>query len=306
MRYSLESRCRAVKAVMAGAPVATVACSQAVSRASVYRWWSRFRAGGWAALCDRPSTPLHQPRRSPAELEARILAARDASGGDGPVMLAAKLGLAASTVGKVLRRLGRSRRERTPRPQVVRYERERPGELLHIDIKKLGRFWQVGKRILQDGVSRSPRAGWQYLHVAVDDRSRVAYAELLPSERAADAVAFLRRAVAWYGEQGVTVEAVLTDNGVAYRSHRWRDICGVLALRHLRTRPYTPRTNGKAERFIQTLLRQWAYRFVYPSSVHRARALSGWLRWYNRRRPHGSLGGLPPISRVSHVRGQYN
>jgi transposase InsO family protein len=141
--------------------------------------------------------------------------------------------------------------------------------------------------------------------VAVDDHSRLAYAEVLPSERATDAAAFLGRAVAWYQAQGVEPEAVLTDNGVAYRSHRWRERCAELGLRHLRTRPYTPRTNGKAERFIQTLLRQWAYRYVYPTSAHRTRALSGWLRWYNRRRPHGSLGGHPPISRVSHLCGQY-
>ena len=175
-----------------------------------------------------------------------------------------------------------------------------------MDIKKLGRFWAVGKRILRDGVSRSPHAGWQYLHVAVDDHSHLAYAEILPTERQEHTVAFLRRAVAWYREQGVLVEAVLTDNGVSYRSHRWRDTCAELGLRHLRTRPYTPRTNGKAERFIQTMLRQWAYRYVYPTSAHRARALPGWLRWYNRRRPHGSLGGLPPISRVSDVCGQYS
>lgn len=305
MRYSFESRCRAVQAIVAGAPIGVVAAAQGVSRATAYRWWRRYRSEGWAGLRDRACTPRHQPRRLSAELEARILAARDASGGDGPLTLAAKLGLAASTVGKVLRRYGRSRPPRGSRAQVVRYERERPGELLHVDIKKLGRFWQVGKRILQDGVSRSPRAGWQYLHVAVDDHSRLAYAELLPSERAVDAVAFLARAVAWYREQGIVVEAVLTDNGVAYRSLRWREACGDLGFRHLRTRPYRPRTNGKAERFIQTLLRQWAYRFAYPTSAHRARALSGWLRWYNRRRPHGSLDGLPPLSRVSQVRGHY-
>jgi len=194
----------------------------------------------------------------------------------------------------------------TPQPEVVRYERERPGDLLHVDIKKLGRFWEVGKRIRQDGVSRSPHAGWQYLHVAVDDHSRLAYAEVLPSERAPDAVAFLRRAVGWYRDQGLSVEEILTDNGPAYLSHRWRAASIRLGVRHLRTRPYTPRTNGKAERFIQTMLRQWAYRYVSPTSIHRARALSGWLRWYNRRRPHGSLGGLPPTSRLSHLCGQYN
>jgi transposase InsO family protein len=305
MRYSVESRCRAVQAVLAGGSVEAVARAQGVSRATAYRWWSRYQSEGWAGLRDRPCTPRRQPRRTPPEVEDRIVGARQQSG-DGPLVLGAKLGLPASTVGKVLRRLGCSRLPRSPRPPVLRYERERPGELLHVDIKKLGRFWQAGKRVLQDGVRRSPRAGWQYLHVAVDDHSRLAYAEVLPSERREDAVAFLRRAVAWYREQGVVVEAVLTDNGTAYRSHRWRASCASLGLRHLRTRPYTPRTNGKAERFIQTLLRQWAYRYVYPTSAHRARALSGWLRWYNRRRPHGSLGGLPPISRVSHLCGHYS
>jgi transposase InsO family protein len=304
MRYSFESRCRIVQAILVQGSVGAAARAHGVSRATAYRWWSRYRAEGWPGLRDRPCMPHRQPRRTPSEVEACILAAR-AQSGDGPLTLAAKLGLAASTVGKVLRRHGCSRRPRAPRPEVIRYERARPGELLHVDIKKLGRFWEVGKRIRRDGVSRSPRAGWQYLHVAVDDHSRLAYAEVLPSERAADAVAFLGRAVAWYRGQGVEPEAVLTDNGVAYRAHRWRDVCGALGLRHLRTRPYTPRTNGKAERFIQTMLRQWAYRYVYPTSAHRARALPGWLRWYNRRRPHGSLGGQPPISRVSHLCGHY-
>ena len=200
----------------------------------------------------------------------------------GPQVVGAILDRAASTVGKVLRRLGDSRLPREPRPPVVRYERERPGELLHIDTKKLGRFWHVGKRILRDGVQRSPRAGWQHVHVAVDDHSRLAYVEVLPTDRQGDAIAFLERALAWYRERGITVEAVMTDNGPAYVSRRWRERCGKLGLRHLRTRPYTPRTNGKAEALIKTLLREWAYRYAYPSSHHRTRALGGWLRWYNR------------------------
>jgi len=305
MRYSFESRCRAVQAVRDGMRGDIVAPCQGVSRAQLYRWWRRYQDEGWAGLRERPCTPHRQPRRTSAGLEAQIVAARAASG-DGPLTLAAKLGLVASTVGKVLRRYGCSRREHPPRPPTVRYERERPGALLHIDTKKLGRFWQVGKRIRQDGVQRNPHTGWQHVHVAVDDHARLAQAEVLPTDRAADAVAFLRRAVAWYREQGIVVEEVLTDNGAAYRSRLWREACIALGVRHLRTRPYTPRTNGKAERFIQTLLRQWAYRYVYPTSAHRARALAGWLRWYNRRRPHGSLGGLPPVSRVSHLCGQYN
>ena len=187
----------------------------------------------------------------------------------------------------------------------MRYERASPGELLHLDTKKLGRFWHVGKRITRDGVTRSPGAGWQHVHVAVDDHSRLAYAEVRPSDRQGDALAFLDRALAWFRAQGIVVRAVMTDNGPAYSSHAWRRRCAARDLRHLRTRPYTPRTNGKAERLIQILLRSWAYAFAYPSSAHRTRALIGWLRWYNRRRPHGSLDGLPPVSRVSHLCGQY-
>ncbi len=220
-------------------------------------------------------------------------------------MLGALLGRPASTIGKVRRRLGRSRRPRLPRPPVLRYERAHPGELLHLDTKKLGRFWHVGKRIRRDGIQRSPRAGWHHVHVAVDDHSRLAYAEVRPSDRQADALAFLDRALPWFRTQGIAVQAVMTDNGSAYRSHAWRWRCTAHGLRHLRTRPSTPRTNGKAERFIQILLRSWAYGLAYPSSTHRTRALGGWLRWYNRRRPHGSLGGRPPVSRVSHLCGQY-
>ena len=185
------------------------------------------------------------------------------------------------------------------------YERAQPGELLHLDTKKLGRCWHVGKRIHRDGIQRSPQAGWQHVHIAVDDHSRLAYAEVRPSDRQADALAFLDRALAWFRTQGIAVQAVMTDNGSAYRSHAWRQRCAVQALRHLRTRPYTPRTNGKAERFIQILLRSWAYGLAYPSSAHRTRALGGWLRWYNRRRPHGSLDGRPPVNHVSHLCGQY-
>lgn len=304
MRYSYESRCRAVLALLDGWTVDVVADGCGASRATVYRWWRRFLGGGWTALCDRPSTPRSHPRRLSAEDEAEILAIREHSGA-GPQVIAAVLGRAASTVGKVLRRHGQSRLPRGPRPLVQRYERERPGELLHIDTKKLGRFWAVGKRVLGPGTRRSRGAGWQYLHVAVDDHSRIAYAEVLSREDAVACAAFLRRAVAWYAELGIAVERVLTDNAGAYRSHAWCAVRDELGIAPRFTRPYTPRTNGKAERFIQMLLRRWAYAWPYPSSAHRTRALRGWLRWYNRRRPHGSLGGLPPISRVSLVRGQY-
>ena len=207
-----------------GTSVAQAARMCGASRATGYRWWARYRAEGWRGLHERPPIPHHQPRRLSPEAEAEILAVRLRSN-EGPQRVGAIVGRAASTVGKVLRRLGYSRPPKAPQPTVLRYERERPGELLHIDIKKLGRFWHVGKRIRQDGVQRSPRAGWHHVHVAVDDHTRIAYSEVLPSEGASDAVAFLERACRWFGEQGITVESVMTDNGSAYRSSRWHEAC---------------------------------------------------------------------------------
>ena len=174
-----------------------------------------------------------------------------------------------------------------------------------MDTKRLGRFHQVGKAILGDGVQRSPRAGWHHLHVAVDDHTRLAYCEVLGGQGKDAACAFLGRAVAWFADHhDIRVERVLTDNGHAYRSHAWADACASRGIQHRRTRPYTPRTNGKAEAFIGTALREWAYRYAYPSSTKRTQALNGWVRWYNRRRPHSSLGNRPPISRVAQVRDQ--
>jgi len=206
----------------------------------------------------------------------------------------------------VLRRHGCSR---LPRPAEAaarcarRYERARPGELLHVDTKKLGRFWEPGKRVLGEQAGRphkNRRIGWQHLHVAIDDHSRLAYAELLAGEDAAACVRFLERAVAWYRDQGVRVERVLSDNAKAYHSRVWLEATRRLEIERRYTRVYRPRTNGKAERFIQTLLREWAYARSYLSSSLRARALGGYLRWYNRHRPHSALGARPPISRASH------
>ncbi len=301
MRYSLESRCRIVGLILAGSRPREAAAACGASRATGYRLWGRYLEGGWAALVDRPPVPKRQPRRLPRELEQRILAARQLANA-GPVIVAGQLGLPASTVWKVLRRYGVSRLPRPARGPVVRYERERPGELLHVDIKKLGCFWTVGKRVLGSDVgNRSRHAGWQFLHLAIDDHSRLAYAELLRTESPADCVAFLRRAVAWYAQHGITVQRVLSDNGNGYRSHAWADACAELGIGRRYTRPRRPQTNGKAEALVKTLLREWAYRFAYPTSVHRARALPGYLRWYNHHRPHSSIGGQPPISRVSQV-----
>lgn len=305
-RLSWESRCEIVAKVrLRGMSPELVAATSGVHRSTVYRLLARHETGGWEALRDRRPVPVRQPRRLSAEIEARILNARTATH-HGPARLGAILGIPASTVGKVLARAGLSRRPRAPRPQVLRYERERPGELLHIDTKRLGRFHQVGKRVLRDGIQRSPRAGWHHLHVAVDDHTRIAYCEVLDGQGAAASCAFLARAVAWFATaHAIRIERVLTDNGHAYRSHAWRDLCARLGIERRRTRPYTPRTNGKAEAFIGTALREWAYRYAYPTSAHRTRALAGWVRWYNRRRPHSSLGNRPPISRVAQVRGYF-
>jgi transposase InsO family protein len=304
MRYSLESRCRIVSAILAGGSPQAAAAACGASRATGYRLWRRYCEGGWAALADRPSKPIRQPRRLPPEAEREILAWREHLRA-GPAVIAAVLERPTSTVGKVLRRAGCSRLSRPGREHGRRYERARPGELLHIDTKKLGRFWAAGKRVHGDRSIRSRGARWHYLHVAIDDHSRLAYCELLAGEDRYACGAFLRRAVAWYRERGIVVERVLTDNAKAYDSHRWRETCAELAIKRRYTRPYAPWTNGKAEALIKTLLREWAYRFAYPTSEHRGRALAGFTRWYNRRRPHGSLGGRPPISRVSHLCGQY-
>jgi transposase InsO family protein len=282
------------------------AASSGVHRSTVFRLLARFDEAGWAGLRDRRPVPVRQPRRTASEIEQRILTARAASH-YGPRRLGAILGLPASTVGKILHRHGCSRPPRARRPEAVRYERARPGELLHVDTKRLGRFHAVGKAILRDGIQRSPRAGWQHLHVAVDDHSRLAYCEVLAGQGGEHSVAFLARAVAWFRVQhAIRIERVITDNGHAYRSHAWREACAALAIARRHTRPYTPRTNGKAEAFIGTALREWAYRYAYPSSAQRTRALSGWVRWYNRRRPHSSLGDRPPVSRVAQLRGQFS
>jgi transposase InsO family protein len=283
------------------------AASGGASRATGYRLWRRYQQAGWAGLRDRPSTPIRQPRRLSVAAEEAILAARRRSA-YGPVRLAGLVPHPPSTIGKVLRRHGCSR---LPRPDngarcARRYEREQPGELLHIDTKKLGRFWQPGKRVLGSEAGRphqNRRIGWQHLHVAIDDHSRLAYAELLPGQDANSCVHFLERATHWYRDHGVIVERVLTDNAKAYHSRAWLQACRRLQIERRYTRIYRPRTNGKAERFIQTLLTEWAYARSYRSSTHRARALPGYLRWYNRRRPHSSIGAQPPISRVSHLCG---
>jgi transposase InsO family protein len=208
-----------------------------------------------------------------------------------------------STVAAVLKRRGLERLSRlAPKRAVVRYERQRPGELLHLDTKKLGRFRRVGHRVTGDRRRAHGRGGYEFAHVCIDDHSRLAYVEILPDERAETAAAFVRRAVRWLRQQGIRAERVLTDNGGCYVSHDFADACRELQVQPRRSRPYRPETNGKAERFIQTLLREWAYARPYRTSNQRAKRLAPWLRYYNRQRPHSALRGLPPQSRIRRAR----
>lgn len=271
-----------------------------ISVRTAYKWLARFRAGGASALWDRPQCAAHIPHRTrPAQVAAiRALRAKRLT----TVAIAQRLGVPRSTVGEVLRRLGLQRLPPlTPPVPIRRYERARPGELLHVDIKGLGRIAGVGHRIHGDYRRRCRGIGWEYVHVCVDDATRVAYVEMRPTLQTADTVGFLERAVAWFAARGIRAERVMTDNGSAYVAREFRAVCARLGLRHLRTRPYTPRTNGKAERFIQTLLREWAYRHAYASSALRRRALCPWLRYYNTRRPHMSLNYRAPFTRLQEL-----
>jgi transposase InsO family protein len=305
LRHSFSARCRLVGLMLSGLSPQAASAACGMSRSTAYRLLRRYEQGGWAALRDRPSIARHCPHRLSIEAEAQILALRRQTGW-GPRSLSAALGRPASTIYRVLYRHGCSRAERQPRPVAIRYEYAGPGELVHLDIKKLGRFWQAGKRVLKDGVHHNPGAGWQYAHVAVDDHSRLAMVELRPTERGTDCAAFAQAVIHAYAQQGTPIQRILTDNGSGYRSQAFRDALAEHGIRHIRTRPYTPRTNGKAEAFIRILQREWAYAFIYPSSAHRARALPGWIRWYNNHRPHGGINGHPPTTRIPHAAGSYS
>jgi len=277
---------------------AEAAEASGVSVRTVYKWLARYRDEGPAGLGDRSSRPRQMPTRTPEEWRTVILELR--AGRMTGRRIAAQLGRPYATVARILQRAGVGRlKPVAPIEPVKRYERAHPGELLHIDVKKLGRIGRVGHRINGDRRTRVRGIGWEYVHVAVDDASRVTYAEVLRDERAAtSAVPFLRRAVAYFAHFGVRVQRVMTDNGSAYVSRRHAQQCAQLKIKHLRTRPYRPCTNGKVERMIQTLLREWAYTLPYPSSNRRARALKPWLVYYNRQRPHTALGHRPPFTRL--------
>ncbi len=291
--------------VMCGWTVKSAAQAAGVSARTAHKWLGRHRLGGERRHQDRSSAPRRCPRRTAPERLAQIEALRRQQM-SGP-QIALSLGMARSTVGLLLRRLGLGKLAALdPKPPVVRYEKAAPGELIHIDIKSLGKIDGVGHRITGERQHRARGIGHEHLHVAIDDASRLAYTEILPSLGQQDATSFLRRALAWYGRLGVTVERVMTDNGSAYRSKLFASALREAGARHIRTRPYTPRTNGKAERFIQTSLREWAYARAYDSSDQRTSAIGPWIDDYNLKRPHAGIGGLTPWQRVNNLLGNDN
>ncbi len=269
-----------------------------VSRKTAAKWWVRYRALGLSGLRDRSSRPRHSPRRTSSELVAQVIALRRELRPAYQIAQATRLSPA--TISRILQRAHLNRwRHLHPAPPVVRYEHPAPGDLLHLDIKGMTRYQQVSIRGDGRRRGRPQFAGWQALHVAIDDHSRLAFSRMLPNQQSETAIAFLHAAIAFYAQHGITIRRLLTDNGSCYRSRQFRTACLQLGIQHRFTRPYTPRTNGKAERFIQTALREWAYVRHYLNSEERDQQLCPWLDHYNFHRPHGSLGYAPPISRAS-------
>jgi transposase InsO family protein len=283
-----------------GWSLAAAAEAAGISERTAWKWVDRFRREGEAGLEDRSSVPVSVPSRTPADREELIVSLRELRFTSPEI--AETLGMPLSTVGAVLSRRGLGKLPRLqPDEPANSYERPRPGELVHIDVKKLGRIGRAGHRVNNDRTTRSRGIGWEFVHVAVDDATRLAYVEVLDDEKGPTAAGFLRRALAFFRRYGIQVERILTDNGSCYRALTHALACKALGIRHLRTRPYRPRTNGKAERFIRTLVDGWAYGAVYHTSAERTAALAGWLDWYNRLRPHRSLGRKPPLSRLAEM-----
>jgi transposase InsO family protein len=298
-RLTPHGRERIVQQARSGQTPKAVGEAAGVCPRTVRKWIERYRCEGPAGLRDRSSRPhrLRRPTPQPVLEQVEALRRQRRTG----KQIAAELRISPATVSRILKRLGLNRIDALePALPVRRYERARPGEMIHIDIKKLGRFNKVGHRISGDPSPsyKSRGAGWEFVHVAVDDNSRIAFAKVMPSERKRSAIAFLKAALAYYASLGVTVERVMTDNGSCYKSFAFRRACKRLGLRHIRTKPYTPRTNGKAERFIQTSLREWAYAQAYQNSRQRRAELPLWLHRYNWHRPHAGIDDKVPISRL--------
>ena len=275
-----------------------VAGALGVSARTIYKWRKRYREYGLAGLQDRSPRPLQSPARTSPCIEAQVVMLRKERRTFDRI--AQQTGISRATVGRILMRHGLNRwRDLEPQQPVVRYERDHPGEMVHIDIKKLGKFNRVGHRITGDrhGQSNARGIGWEYAHVCVDDHSRIGFSQVLTTERKEDAMAFLKAAVAWYLNLGIKIDRVMTDNGSCYRSKAFNRLCRALGIRHIYTKPYTPKTNGKAERFIQSSLREWAYARAYQTSEQRKQELPYWLHHYNWHRPHAGIYRKIPISR---------
>jgi transposase InsO family protein len=295
---SRRQRERLVALVADGVTITAAALLVGCSRQTASKWVGRGRRG--EGLVDRSSRPHRSPRRTLASVEQAVLRAREELR-LGPHPLGWALGLAASTVHAILRRHGRSRlRPKQSRQEIVRYERERPGELVHVDIKKLGRIEKPSHRVTGDRRDRTRGAGWQYVFAAIDDTSRLGFARIYRDESADSALAFLEALTRFYTSHGISVERILTDNGTCFK-RRWDDACQKHGIKAKKTRPYRPQTNGKAERFIRTLLELWAYASTYPRESDRAKALPPALDSYNRLRRHRALGGLTPLQRVNNL-----
>jgi transposase InsO family protein len=312
-RLSVKGRELLVDRVLvAGWSLIAAAEAAGISERTARKWLARYRAEGEEGLLDRSSAPLVVANRTDERRVEAIAALRRVrlTGAE----IAQALGMALSTVSGILTKIGMGKLGRLGLQPAVRYERQRPGELIHIDVKKLGRIQggagkrvrggmrqhYTGSRTDAEGKERNI-VGWEYVHIAIDDATRLAYVEVLTDEKAVTAIGFLHRAVKHYASYGVTVERLITDNGSAYRSAVHAIACRTLGIRHLRTRPYRPQTNGKAERFIRTMLGGWAYGAIYASSAERTAALTGWIDFYNRRRPHGALSHKPPIARLNEL-----
>jgi len=298
-RLTPRGRERLVEMRAAGQTLETISQSLGVCERTVRKWLKRHEAEGIAGLRDRSSRPRRFRQPTPPSTIERIQALRrQRLTGQA---IASETGVSRATVSRILRRLGLNKLSALqPAEPVRRYERENPGELIHIDIKKLGKFNRTGHRITGDrtGQSNSRGIGWEFVHVCIDDASRIAFSRVMADERKQSAVAFLKAAVRYYESLGMIVERVMTDNGSCYRSRAFAKACKRLRLRHIFTKPYTPKTNGKAERFIQSSLREWAYARAYNSSAERTAELPIWLHRYNWHRPHASLKSMPPISRL--------
>jgi transposase InsO family protein len=296
-----KSRLEIVQRVFEGQRPEEVSEAFGLSVRSVYKWLRRYREEGLDGLEDRRSTPRRSPRRISEARERRIVALRRRrlTGW----RIAERMRMPAATVYRVLRRAGLHRLSALePKPPVRRFVRERAGELVHLDTKPLGRIQGVGHRMTGDRRDRSRGVGWEYAHVAIDDASRLAYVEILPDQRGETAVGFFERARRWFAKRRIAIERVMTDNGSCYVARRFRQALRRRGIRQIRTRPYRPQTNGKAERFIQTMLRGWAYARPYGTSNQRTRALPKWLRYYNEQRPHRGLAGLTPALQAQRTR----